>query len=271
LDDGDGIPPTYLSLQEAAEAPRAPAGTIYFLKHALLESGTSVRCFFSLEDLGLYTANEDMADGSYVIQREVEDMLLYEGRKFNVRSFVVIWQNTCYLWHDYMFKVHTAQYSQKTLSYDVHMDPATDIRPLVFRGSDMPKDWRYGDAMVTEMARLIRLKIGPFAADLVGESAGSDVRYAIVGLDFLFSTRVSSPDAAADGGHEEGVQGWLLECNLTPCLYGTGLFSNAIKQKLAEDTIEVFLGPAEEQTQAEGADKLQGLPADGQGKFIACA
>jgi hypothetical protein len=111
LDDGDGIPQTWLTASEAltasetAGSPPAPPDTIYFLKHALLESGTSVRCFFSLADLGLYTANEGMEDGSYIVQREAEDMILYDGRKFNVRAYVVIWNNTCYLWHEYMLKV----------------------------------------------------------------------------------------------------------------------------------------------------------------------
>jgi hypothetical protein len=125
--------------------------------------------------------------------------------------------------------------------------------------------------MQKEMARLTGVKLGPFAADLCTESEGSEARYAILGLDFLFS---SQPPAATTGAADDEVQGWLLECNCTPCLYGSAQFSNVIKQSLAEDVIETFVGPAEEgmRTGEQGGEllSLRSLPVVANGKFTAC-
>ena len=285
--EGDGIPRTYLSVAEllaaaagpgdaraSGEAPRAP---LYFLKYALVEAAMGVQCFHAPQDVARAVADQGIPEGTYVIQREVADLLLLApspapapatgpttpapggataavaspgvpgsptwtpsavGHKCSVRAYLVVWRQELYLWTEYLVKIHAAPYTRDSLSKDVHVESraaGAGVRPV--RGTALGP---LGAAMLEEMARLCDAKLSGFAGGLRSDGA-CGARYAILGLDFLFSRRGGAARPADAGAGP--VQGWLIECNYAPCLWDTAAFTNRLKRELMDAFYTAFLAP----------------------------
>jgi hypothetical protein len=218
---------------------------LFFLKLAAVDAALGVWCFATRREVVDAVAERGLKEGTFVVQREVARPRLRDGRKCSVRSYVVVWNRTLWLWREFLLKVHASPYASAAATDDAAHIHCRGAGPGVtaLRGSVLPT---YADDLA-EMARLVGLKLGPWAASLDAPSQWSNGHYAIIGMDFIFNT---------DG------RGNIIEANCSPCMFDTSPGTNAIKRDLARAFCSVFVAPS--------ADGLPHRAAES-GEFVSCA
>lgn len=219
-------------------------GHLLFLKLAAVDAALGVWCFASPSEVVDAVAERGLKSGTYVIQREVTNPRLREGHKCSVRSYVVVWNGSLWLWREFLFKVHASPYTAAPASDEAAHIHCRGAGPgvMALRGSTLPTY----SADMAEMQRLVGCKLGPWAAALDRPPPWADGRYAIIGMDFIFN---------ADG------RAHIIEANCSPCMYDTAPGTNAIKRELAQAFCHTFVLPS-----------ADGLPhtAKESGEFVEC-
>lgn len=179
LDAGlsDWSPETYENAATALKQPGARQ-VIWFVKAALGAGGKGVFCLRGTE-LSSVTLEPDQ-----IVQRGVENIRLIDGRKFTVRLYVLVWNGGVYLYDDGFAVIHGAPYEPGSTDYAVQIDhrgyekTASDVTLLpMHRYDQWTHDLPRISACMTALAPVLQPVV----------NASSDTRYAVLGLDFLFT------------------------------------------------------------------------------------
>ncbi len=160
-----------------ALAHDSSASSLWFVKPALLSGGRGIRCIHGadLHDLVL--------EKNVVLQRAVDDLLLWDGKKFTARIYVLIWNESLFLYSDGFILVHGEKFDPGSTDYAVHVDhrgysdPASPVMMIPLSSCESLKSYR------SECPALVRA-LRPVLDRCVG--ASSMDRYALLGVDLLF-------------------------------------------------------------------------------------
>jgi hypothetical protein len=161
----------------AALAHDCSASSLWFVKPALLSGGRGIRCIHGadLHDLVL--------EKNVILQRAVDDLLLWDGKKFTARIYVLIWNQRLFLCSDGFILVHGAIFDPGSTDYAVHVDhrgyndPASSVMMMPLSSCASLKSYR---SAFPDLVRALR----PVLARCV--EASSVDRYALLGVDLLF-------------------------------------------------------------------------------------
>lgn len=173
----DWAPPSYESTTAALQHPGAEQA-IWFVKSAVGTGGKGMFCLRDTE-LALITL-----EPGQLVQRGVENIRLIDGRKFTVRVYVLVWNGEVYLYDDGFAVIHGVPYEPGSTDYTVQIDhqgyekasSAVALLPM-HRYEEWKRDFPRVGACIAALAPVFQPVV----------SASSETRYAVLGLDFLFT------------------------------------------------------------------------------------
>ena len=113
----DVSPATYLTKEEALRHAGGPV-KIWFVKNAFGTAGKDMRCVRH-EDL----ASHDVPK-NFIIQAAIEDIELFEDRKFTTRLYALIWSGKVFLYRNGLNVVHGEQFQEDSTDYDIQINHA---------------------------------------------------------------------------------------------------------------------------------------------------
>jgi hypothetical protein len=160
----------------AALAHDCSASSLWFVKPALLSGGRGIRCIHGADLHGL------VLEKNVILQRAVDDLLLWEGKKFTARIYVLIWNQCLFLCSDGFVLVHGVMFDPDSTDYAVHVDhrgyndPASAVMMMPLSSCASLNSYR---SAFPDLVRALR----PVLARCVG--ASSVDRYALLGVDLL--------------------------------------------------------------------------------------
>ena len=91
----------------------------YFLKYAGNNGGKQVHIYNNIQDIKHHLKNDNRP---YIIQEEVDDMLLIDNKKFILRNWIVIVDNKFYLSTNGCCIIHEFEYDKNILDRKAHID-----------------------------------------------------------------------------------------------------------------------------------------------------
>jgi len=173
---GELVPWSGCSAADALAHDSSPA-SLWFLKPTLLSGGRGIRCLHGA-DLHGFILEKHM-----ILQRSVDDLLLWDGKKFTARIYVLIWNHSVYLYSDGFVLVHAVPFVADSTDYAVHVDhrgyddPSSPVMMIPMSSCESLKSYR---SAFPELVRALR----PVLAKCV--EASSVDSYALLGIDLLF-------------------------------------------------------------------------------------
>jgi len=165
-----------ITCDNVAEALACKDVNIWFSKNRHGTSGKGMSCIRH-EDLENYSLPED-----HVLQPQVENICLIDGRKFTSRFYVLIWNEKAYLYNGGFVVIHGVPYDENSIDYDVQINHAgyqkesgaVNLRPLEYF-EDIDAYW----PVVEDTAKALV----PALDELLMASSKSD--YIMLGIDYL--------------------------------------------------------------------------------------
>ena len=108
-------PKTYFTVHDAVDHKGEPT-PIWFIKNAYGTGGKGMQC----------VANNDLANidlkTNHIIQAGVTELALFEGKKFTVRVYCLVWRHKIYLYQNGFLVVHGVAYDPDSTDYRVQID-----------------------------------------------------------------------------------------------------------------------------------------------------
>lgn len=167
----------------------------------------------------------DFFEPGFIIQEALTDVALYHGRKFTLRTYVLVHEASVYWYPDSFLVIHGADYDPATLDPEAHfshigyMQPDTKIRLVP------SMQYRHYFRMETPLVELIQDVWQLFEAQL-GKSNPAG-RFCLFGLDVL---------QLADGRVA------LIEINDRPNLQHTDEINRLVNQPMLQAMARLLLG-----------------------------
>lgn len=191
LDGTSVIPESYTSYDDFIENTQ-PDKSLWFLKLSTYDCGGGVYPF-KAERKGLDKIKNKLDKDDYVIQRGITDLLLYDGRKFDVRVHVIIdKQGNVYVCKDGVMRISWKKYSSCSCKKHQLTNGSLGVEAKM---TNKYGNWSKLYVKVKSALRKI-MKIMLKYRDPDG--------FALLGVDFIF---------------DKNMNAWLLEINTYPNLY----------------------------------------------------
>jgi len=111
----NGVPKTYFHVDELEEA----SNKNYFLKYAGNNGGKQVHMYNNITDIKNHVLNDNRP---YIIQEEIENMILIDKKKFVIRNWVVIINTEFYLTSNGCCIIHLNNYDKTNLDRMSHIE-----------------------------------------------------------------------------------------------------------------------------------------------------
>ncbi len=113
----DLFPATYDTVEAALSHP-AEEGAVWFMKDSNATAGKGMSCL-SHSELSNLTLPE-----RHILQAEIKNIKLLEGRKFVVRFYILVWNGQAFLFRDGFMVVHGTDYIKGSTDYEVQINHA---------------------------------------------------------------------------------------------------------------------------------------------------
>lgn len=113
----EGIPKTYFDINKISDSVNENKN--YFLKYAGNNGGKQVHIYNNIQDIKNHLKGDNRP---YIIQEEVEDILLIDNKKFILRNWIVIVNNKFYLTINGCCLVHEYEYNKDVLDRKSHIE-----------------------------------------------------------------------------------------------------------------------------------------------------
>lgn len=168
-------------------------GDLWFLKLSTFDCGGGVTPFFATEN-GISRPRKYLKEDRYIIQKGVQNLLLYDNRKFDSRVHILInRKGNVYLYKEAVIRISHKKFSEKCCCRK-HQLTNGSLGVEAISSNDFPL-WRelYGNlilAIKEIMRTMMRFR------DKKG--------FALIGFDFIF---------------DKNRKPWILEANTYPNLY----------------------------------------------------
>jgi len=165
-----------ITCETVAEALAHKDVNIWFSKNRHGTSGKGMSCIRH-ENLANYTLPEN-----HVLQPQVENICLIDGRKFTSRFYILIWNEKAYLYKGGFVVIHGVPYDASSTDYDVQINHAgyqkengaVNLKPIEFF-ENFKALW----PVVEDTAKALV----PALHELLKASSKSD--YIMLGIDYL--------------------------------------------------------------------------------------
>ncbi|MFC0445814.1 tubulin--tyrosine ligase family protein [Pseudidiomarina halophila] len=172
----DVFPRSYFSVADAL-ASRTKADAIWFVKPTHMTGGRGITCHTneSLKSLEL--------PKFHFIQEQVDEIELYEGRKYTARAYVFIHDKKLYVFDDGFVMIHGTPYNDKSIDFATQVDhrgyhqPDSPIK--MKRITELPD----ADKKLSSIQQQLR-KLKPVLDEMIAMS--SPIHYGLLGIDLLF-------------------------------------------------------------------------------------
>lgn len=169
-------PATFASVAAARQHNPDPHA-LWFIKPTLLSGGREMYCLRG-SDLPGHSLGRNC-----IVQAAITNLELDRGRKFTVRVYLLIWQQTVYLYQEGFMLTHGVPYREDSTDYAVHIDhrgyerPTSQVQmaPL----SCYPKQAQYRPR-ITALVEALK----PVMGECIAASSGDE--YLLLGIDLLY-------------------------------------------------------------------------------------
>ena len=175
LDLGNLVPWSTMTVPDALAYDSSPS-SLWFIKPTLLSGGRGIRCIRGNQlpavELEKHT----------ILQRAVDDLLLWDGKKFTARMYVLVFNKNVYLYADGFILVHGIAFDPASTDYAVHVDhrgyqdPASAVKMIPLSSCDSLRVYQ------SLFPALVRSML-PLFDDCI--NASSVNRYILLGIDLL--------------------------------------------------------------------------------------
>lgn len=203
------LPRTYTDLKNIDDSV-FERGKLLFLKNPTAAANLGVFVIKTREEMDKIVKSQHQF---YILQEEVENMYLHEGKKCVIRSYGLITERKNYLYKDARCNVYKKQYSEESTDNSIHNDEmprSVDAVPL----STMP----YQKEVNGKMKNICK------HFNLFFENNWTENRFIIIGYDFILN---------------QNKDPILIEANAYPSLYTIPkLFGNI---KFFQDIINIVI------------------------------
>lgn len=214
------LPVTVFSTQDAQAHPDID---LWFSKNRFGTAGKAMECV-SAAQLGDYTLPQH-----HILQGAVEDIALYEGRKFTSRFYMLVWNGGLWFYEDGFNIIHGVPYEPGSTDYTVqirhegYQKPDSPVKMQMFSDyADAPRYWpamrEAGRAMIPALGELL--------------AASSRSEYILLGIDAI--PKLGGPSKS------DSVQ--ILEVNAIPNFMHTAHINETLNVPFLTAAIEVMLG-----------------------------
>lgn len=165
------FPRTYYGLEEIPEH-RAQDESLWFVKEVHGAGGKGVSChtYRELRSRGL--------SGTEILQEAVGNLELFEGRKFTIRAFVLIWRGELYLFRRWYQAVHGARYEEDSTDFSAQVSLRYEEGGTEFFSTDYRADPLQYSSLCSALEQLYE------PLDFVLNES-SRHKYILLGCDFL--------------------------------------------------------------------------------------
>jgi hypothetical protein len=169
------VPWSCTTVPDALAYDSAP-DSLWFIKPTLLSGGRGIRCIrgSELQDIEL--------GENTILQRAVDDLLLWEGKKFTARIYVLIWNKSVFLYANGFILVHGVLFDDSSTDYAIHVDhrgyqdPASSVKMIPLSSCDSLNEYQSAfPGLVCSMIPIFDPCI----------SASSQDEYILLGIDLL--------------------------------------------------------------------------------------
>jgi len=166
-----------ITCDSVCDALQHPDVNVWFSKNRYGTSGKDMACI-SKDDLPSYELPQ-----YHVLQSQVRDICLIDGKKFTSRFYMLVWNEQVHLYKGGFVVMHGVPYDQNSTDYDVQInhtgynkkDGLASIKPL----DHFDKADQYWPGVEKAAKELI-----PALEDLLDASSKSD--FIFLGIDYLF-------------------------------------------------------------------------------------
>ena len=150
---------------------------IWFSKNRYGTAGKDMVCV-GRQELPHYTLPQ-----FHILQSQVDDICLIDGRKFTARFYLLVWNRKTYLYKGGFIVVHGVPFDSKSTDYDVQINHSdyekkeglASIQPLA-RFQHVEQYWPTVEKTAQTLTRAL--------TDLLDASSNTD--YIMLGVDYLF-------------------------------------------------------------------------------------
>lgn len=169
------VPWSCATVSDAFDYDSAP-DSLWFIKPTLLSGGRGIRCIRGSE-------MQDIEIGeNTILQRAVDDLLLWGGKKFTARIYVLIWDKRVFLYGNGFILVHGVLFDASSTDYAIHVDhrgyqdPASSVKMIPLSSCDSLNGYQ------SAFPGLVCSMIPVFDRCI---SASSQNEYILLGIDLL--------------------------------------------------------------------------------------
>ncbi|WP_411360744.1 hypothetical protein [Pseudidiomarina sp. YC-516-91] len=174
--EGHLVPYTFESVAEAQTLSR-DANSIWFMKPVYATGGRGIECIRHRELNRLQLPNH------HILQTQITDLELFDGRKYTARAYVFIFNKHVYCFDDGFVMIHGAPFDAASTDFSAQVDHADYYKPdgcvKMATLADLPD---YPEKLASIVSALAQLN--PVLEPLI--TASSPYRYALIGIDLLF-------------------------------------------------------------------------------------
>lgn len=209
---------------------------IWIVKPGSMSRGRGIKIMKSLKSIKPY-----VSEGSWVIQKYIECPLLISNRKFDIRQWVLVTNNTSlniYFYKKFYLRFGVEAYSIKNLeNLYIHLtnnsitkNSEKFIEEDSMWDSDQFKDWIISQTGQDKMLNITKTmkKIVSTTINLVRSSISWRTKcFELLGYDFMI---------------DSDFKPWLIEINTSPAMdYSTVIFIQPVTEKLVKQMVpQVF-------------------------------
>lgn len=169
------IPKTYFNINDITPHNENTSKN-YFLKYAGNNGGKNVFFYNDLDDIRKHV---DKDKRSYIIQEEVPNMLLIDNKKFVLRNWIVIVDDTFYITSNGCCIIHETAYDENSKDRKIHIEH--DISKITYANYNLQSFYKESMKKVcllnTKICNIIKKKLN-FKKNC----------YQVLGLDIIFDT-----------------------------------------------------------------------------------
>ena len=214
------IPPTYESVDEV---PPIASGELWFVKESVSSRGRGVTAVRSLSEMKQVVAT--LPPASYVLQKGVENLDLYQDKKYTLRVYILqLPDGRVYVHRRVLGIQHKAAFDHNNANHDIHVSHTGATR------YDFNATHPKSSLVLERIFQATKEIFAPLRSQIDFKGAG----YHFYGADFL-----------VDRSHNV----WLLEINSFPDVYSHAPDVRAeIITEFFTDLYRLVIAPATRQT-----------------------
>jgi len=177
----------------------------------------------SHDQLSSYTLPEN-----YILQSQVDNICLIDGKKFTSRFYILVWNEQAYLFNGGFVVIHGVPYDANSTDYDVQInhegynktDGLASIQPID-HFEEIQEFWPEVEKTVKELT--------PALEELL--SASSKSEYIMLGVDYLFQK---------DQDENKSIK--IIEVNAIPNFIHTRKVDQQVNIPFITSSIKTMLG-----------------------------